>query len=126
MIKLNYLTSFSRDLVLGEPFGALKSGEYHSWIRSLTLFPLYQSSLTKLLRNIFGAIKASAVIRFVKTYPALGLLLKVLQPVLPSFTAKRVAHMEFTKTKIDQRLDRKTDRKDIISYVSSFSSLPSS
>lgn len=36
---------------------------------------------------------------------------------MPSFSAKRAAHLEFTRAKIEKRLDRKTDRKDFTSYA---------
>ena len=58
------------------------------------------------------------VIRFAATYPAVGLLLRLLQTVMPSFSAKRAAHLKFTGTKVEKRLDQKTDRKDFISYAS--------
>ncbi|KAL8720308.1 MAG: hypothetical protein Q9225_002820 [Loekoesia sp. 1 TL-2023] len=35
----------------------------------------------------------------------------------PSFSAKRVAHLSFTEVKTQKRLDRKTDRKDFMTYV---------
>ncbi|KAL8948520.1 MAG: hypothetical protein Q9222_005301 [Ikaeria aurantiellina] len=88
------------DLALGEPFGALESGEYHSWIR-----------------NVFESIKFLGVIRFAATYPGAGLLLKSLQLVRPSLAAKRAAHMEFTSKKIERRLNLETDRKDFLTYI---------
>jgi hypothetical protein len=80
--------------------------------------PLHQAPLTNFSRNVFEAIKFLGVIRFAATYPTVGLLLKFLQTVMPSFSAKRAAHLEFTGTKIEKRLDQKTDRKDFISYAS--------
>lgn len=37
---------------------------------------------------------------------------------MPSFSAERAAHLEFTRAKIERRLDGKTDRKDFTAYVS--------
>ena len=68
-------------------------------------------------RNFFEAIKFLGVIRFAAAYPVVGLLLQSLQLLKPSFAAKRLAHLEFTRKMIDQRLKRKTDRKDFLQYV---------
>lgn len=46
------------------------------------------------------------------------MILKVLQLLRPSFSAKRVAHLAFTEDKTQERLDRKTDRKDFMTYAS--------
>ncbi|MCJ1352148.1 MAG: hypothetical protein MMC33_002132 [Icmadophila ericetorum] len=88
------------DLVLGEPFGALESGQYHSWIR-----------------NIFEGVKFIGVMRLADTYQMVGVLFKILQTAIPSIGAKRAAYLEFTRTKIESRLDRKTDRKDFMTYI---------
>jgi hypothetical protein len=42
----------------------------------------------------------------------------------PSFAAKRIAHLEFTRKKIDKRLNRETDRKDFLQYVSAKFAMP--
>ncbi|KAI4222796.1 MAG: hypothetical protein LQ349_007562 [Xanthoria aureola] len=46
------------------------------------------------------------------------LALRVLEVVMPSLTAKRVAYIELTKATVEKRLDTKTDRKDIMTYAS--------
>lgn len=56
--------------------------------------------------------------RFAATYPAVDLLFKVLLLVIPSFSAKRAAHLAFIETKTNKRLDRTTNRKDFIAYAS--------
>ena len=56
--------------------------------------------------------------RFAAMYPAARLLLKFLRLIKPSLAARRVAHLAFTKAKIEKRLQRKTDRKDFMTYVS--------
>lgn len=68
---------------------------------------------------MFEAIKFLGMVRFAGTYPAAGLLLKVLLFFKPSFSARRSAHLAFTKEKIVKRLERKTDRKDMFTYVCS-------
>ncbi|MCJ1462457.1 hypothetical protein MMC07_001059 [Pseudocyphellaria aurata] len=88
------------DLVLGESFGALESGEYHPWIR-----------------NVFESAKLLGVIRLTAAFPAFGLLFKLVQFLIPSISSKRAAHLEFTGAKIEKRLDRKTDRKDFTTYI---------
>lgn len=70
------------------------------------------------MKNLFASIKFSGVIRFAATYPAVGLLLKVLQSVMPSFSAKRAAHLAFTETKVNERLGRDTSREDLMTYAS--------
>jgi hypothetical protein len=37
---------------------------------------------------------------------------------MPSFAAKRAAHLEYTQKKIDARLARETDRSDFMTQVS--------
>lgn len=56
--------------------------------------------------------------RFAIIYPAAGLLLKLLLFFMPSLSSKRVTHLSFTEDKIQKRLDRKTDRKDFMTYAS--------
>jgi hypothetical protein len=62
------------------------------------------------------------LIRFAATYPIVGLFFKLLQPIMPSFAAKRAAHLAFTEGKTNERLERETDRKDFMTYAS-FSSI---
>lgn len=56
--------------------------------------------------------------RFAAMYPATRLLLQILRLIKPSLAARRVTHLAFTKAKIEKRLQRKTDRKDFMTYVS--------
>ncbi|KAL8855931.1 MAG: hypothetical protein Q9178_007445 [Gyalolechia marmorata] len=88
------------DLTLGEPFGALETGEYHTFIK-----------------NIMVATQFLGILRCATIYPAMDFALKVLKIVMPSFEAKRVEHLEFTRAKTEQRLEQKTDRKDFMTYV---------
>ena len=38
--------------------------------------------------------------------------------IIPSMAEKRKSHLAFTKQKTENRLDRDTDRKDFMTYVS--------
>ena len=78
--------------------------------------------LTKGYRNIFEGVKFNGVMRLADTYQMVGVLFKILQTAIPSIGAKRAAYLEFTRTKIESRLDRKTDRKDFMTYASFSSS----
>ncbi|KAL8905670.1 MAG: hypothetical protein Q9207_002484 [Kuettlingeria erythrocarpa] len=98
------------DLTLGEPFGALESGEYHPWIRYYRL--------TDRIRDMMGAVKFLGVLRCAAIYPAVKTALAFLMIIMPSVNAKRVAHRAFARNKIEQRLDLKTDRKDFMTYAS--------
>ena len=62
-------------------------------------------------------MKFLGILRYAAIYPLMGLALKVFKILMPSFEAKRIAHLEFTTTKIEKRLDLKTDRKDFMTYV---------
>ena len=50
-------------------------------------------------RNVFEAIEFLGVIHFAATYPAIGLLVKFLQTIMPSFSAKQTAHLTFTEAR---------------------------
>lgn len=69
-------------------------------------------------RNFFEAIKFLGFIRFAASYPLIGLIFQLIQRLIPSFAAKRRAHLEFTKRKVHERLTNETDRKDFLQYVS--------
>ena len=64
------------------------------------------------------AIRFLGILRCAATYPVMNLALKVLTIIMPSFEAQRVAHLEFTQAKIENRLDMETDRRDLMSYAS--------
>lgn len=56
--------------------------------------------------------------RFGAAYLAGDLFLEAFKILMPSLSAKQAAHWSFTKDKIMKRLNRKTDRKDFLTYVS--------
>lgn len=89
------------DLSLGEDFRALESGEYHFWVR-----------------DIFTALKMWRVLRFGEMYSLIGWLLNAMIKLSPHFTEKRDAFFKLPITRVEKRLERQTDRKDFMSYVS--------
>lgn len=107
------------DMTLGEPFGALELGDYTPWMGFV--FISLGSSITQLMiysSNVFSAIRFLGVIRFAETYLIVGLLFLLLQKLIPSFAAKRAAHLAYTKKMIDARLARETDRSDFMTQAS--------
>ncbi|KAL8696305.1 MAG: hypothetical protein Q9224_002863 [Gallowayella concinna] len=106
------------DLILGEPFGALETGEYHSYIKSFPpQNPFLQVLAANLIRNIIEWVKFGGVLRFINTYPALEFAFAVLKTIIPSLTTKQDAYLKFTEDKINKRLDLKTDRKDLMTNI---------
>lgn len=98
----NFLTfDVIGDLCLGEPFGAIESGEYHEWIV-----------------QIFQGLKFWRVLRFGNAYPVVGLLLKLVMILVPNVEAARDSFFKLPKVKVEKRLQMKTDRNDYMSYVS--------
>ncbi|OKL56912.1 hypothetical protein UA08_07745 [Talaromyces atroroseus] len=75
------------DLTLGEPFGALELGDYTDW-----------------MRTVFTSIKLLGVFRFAEAYTVIGLSFFILQKLMPSISAKRAAHLAYTKERIDARI----------------------
>lgn len=67
---------------------------------------------------MMGAIKFLGVLRCAAIYPAVKSALGLLMIIMPSINAKRAAHREFARTRIERRLDLKTDRKDFMTYAS--------
>ncbi|KAL8992647.1 MAG: hypothetical protein Q9169_006936 [Polycauliona sp. 2 TL-2023] len=104
------------DLTLGEPFGELETGRSHFYTRFLPNMFFWNEWL-KPNRNIFEAIKYLGLFRFAALYPVVNLAFKLVPIVMPSLTARKEAHREFTKAKVEKRLDLKTDRKDFMAYV---------
>lgn len=88
------------DLCLGEAFGTLESGSYHSWIE-----------------QILVGLKFVIVIRFAQAYPLFRVILNLVMNSVPNINKQKRAHMAYTVNKLEERLKKKTDRKDFISYV---------
>ncbi|KAF2264625.1 cytochrome P450 [Lojkania enalia] len=97
----NFLTfDVIGDLCLGESFGAIESGEYHSWII-----------------QIFQGLKFWRVLRFGNAYPLLGHLFRFMLAVVPSIEETRDSFFKLPKVKVEKRLQMKTERKDFMSYI---------
>ena len=102
MVKWYNFTTFDMigDLSFGEPFHSLENGEYHSWIV-----------------NIFKAIKFARFLRLARAYPPLEYVLRTLMGRISSIGKSRKKNIAYSHTKASNRLDTKTDRKDLISYI---------
>ncbi|RMZ84443.1 hypothetical protein DV738_g836, partial [Chaetothyriales sp. CBS 135597] len=86
------------DLMFGESFGCLEESKLHPWIELL-----------------FGSAKAYSFLIAVKQFP---LLSKILESMIPkAVIQKGVDHFNLTAAKTDERLKRKTDRPDIITFA---------
>ncbi|KAL8814103.1 MAG: hypothetical protein Q9223_006646 [Gallowayella weberi] len=57
------------------------------------------------------------IIAFVGTNPAVKLAFQGLKNTIPSLIARPLAHLEFSRKKVTDRLDLKTDRKDMMAYI---------
>ncbi|ORY14671.1 cytochrome P450 [Clohesyomyces aquaticus] len=97
----NFLTfDVIGDLCLGEPFGAIESGEYHVWIV-----------------QIFQGLKFWRVLRFGNAYPLLGYLFQFLMASIPAIEEIRDSFFKLPSVKVEKRLATKTNRKDFMSYI---------
>ena len=70
------------------------------------------------VRDLIETIKYVGYFQLGAKYSAVKLALKVLSITMPSVEAKRVFHLEWSKAKVENRLDMKTDRNDFMTYVS--------
>lgn len=86
------------DLAFGEPFGCLAGNQYHWWVRF-----------------ICDAVKATAYLKILWFYPLLLPLFLVLVP--QSLMSKRLATFNLSVEKVRRRLERKTSRPDLFSYI---------
>ena len=91
------------DLVFGESFQALEKGQYHVWVA-----------------NIFKIIKGVRLFRVFRAYPVVREVAFSLRGLFPSLTKARIEHAQFTRDKTIKRLDRETDRRDIMRNGISF------
>jgi cytochrome P450 len=88
------------DICFDESFGALKKGQYHSWIASL-----------------FQSLKIVRMFSVFRAYPILGKIVFSLLKLFPQVTKAGAEHQALTAQKAERRLDRQTDRKDIMRYA---------
>lgn len=100
MVRWINFTTFDiiGDLIYGESFDALESGEYHYWIKA-----------------IFGNLKAINFVRVLRAYPVIW------KPCLALFKLRPPPEhadiSRYTREKTQRRLKAKTDRKDIMRFV---------
>ena len=93
---LNFFTmDVIGDLAFGEPFGCLRNGEYHFWVRTL-----------------FSYLKGMSIAAAPRFYPSLEFLLQKLMP--KSVLEGQRRHTQFANERINRRLDLKTDRPDFM------------
>ncbi len=95
----NYFTfELIGDLSLGESFGCLDQSDYHPWVAA-----------------VYNAFKLLHMTGAVCKFPFLK---KVLDRLVPqSLKNAELEHYNFTKTKVQNRINLKTDRPDFMSYV---------
>ncbi|KAG8530292.1 uncharacterized protein KY384_004794 [Bacidia gigantensis] len=95
---LNFTTfDILGDLCFDESFGALESGRYHIWVTS-----------------IFQGLKAARMFRIFRAYPISRQLFSVVRMIVPYASRTRQRHFKFTDEKTEERMHRRTDRKDIM------------
>ena len=93
---LNFFTmDVIGDLAFGETFGCLKTGEYHSWVRTL-----------------FSYLKGMSLAAAPRYYPTTEFLFEKLIP--KSVLEGQRQHTQYAHAKINHRLDMKTDRPDFM------------
>ena len=86
------------DLCFGESFHCVEKGVYHPWVSIL-----------------FDGVKLGAIIMSTNRYPLLKSITTKFAP--KSLIAKRESHNQFTDHKVTKRIEMKTDRADIMSYI---------
>lgn len=99
MIRMYNFTTFDimSDLTFGESLGMLDRGDYVPWVT-----------------NVFGGIKVANTLSPLWAYTATDYLTK---KILPLFNSKSESHKQFSKERVDKRLQKDIDRGDIWSLV---------
>ncbi|KAH7396245.1 cytochrome P450 monooxygenase-like protein [Pyrenochaeta sp. MPI-SDFR-AT-0127] len=98
---LNFTTfDITGDLAFDESFDSLKNEDYNSWIA-----------------NMFQLLRVASMLRATSTYPIVGVPIMMLLKKIPGLAKARYAHESYTRDKTARRLEKKTDRKDFISYI---------
>ncbi|KAL8663419.1 MAG: hypothetical protein Q9168_008100 [Polycauliona sp. 1 TL-2023] len=78
----------------------------------------YNFTTFDIIGDIMQAIKFFGFIKTSAKYAVLRYALKLLEAVVPSIAESRARHFEFTKTRIEKRLEMETTRTDIMAYAS--------
>ena len=96
---MNFITfDITSDLMFGEPFGCLRDNKMHPWIALL-----------------FDSVTAIMVVGVLNQYPALKAMSRKLIP--KSIMQKEADHFNYGVQKVDQRLERGTERPDFMSAI---------
>ncbi|KAH7413772.1 cytochrome P450 monooxygenase-like protein [Phaeosphaeria sp. MPI-PUGE-AT-0046c] len=99
MKYLNFTTfDITGDLTFDESFGSLESENYDSWIAI-----------------IFDWIRFGAYLRVLTFY---GFPIQTFFKIIPALRQGLDTHRNYTGDKMERRLNKKTDRKDFLSYIS--------
>ena len=101
MVKTFNLITFDiiSDLSFGESFGGLRTRTLHPWITAFFEFMMF--------RTVF--------IQFINM--KIPVVSKLVNAIFLPIMAKRVGAMNYTKAKIEQRLDQGNELPDFMSYV---------
>ncbi|CAO2647238.1 Nn.00g081600.m01.CDS01 [Neocucurbitaria sp. VM-36] len=98
---LNFTTfDITGDLAFDESFGALEAEDYNSWIA-----------------NLFNLLRVASILHVVRDYPMLGMPLTKMLEKVPALRKAKYTHDNYTREKTERRLNKKTERKDFISYI---------
>jgi cytochrome P450 len=101
MVQNFNLTTFDivSDLAFGESFDGLRTRTPHPWIIAFFLFAMMRTVMVQI-----SMLKIPILSR---------LILTLMVPLV----SKKFGAMSYTKAKIENRIDQKTDRPDFMSYV---------
>ncbi|KAL0933736.1 cytochrome p450 [Colletotrichum truncatum] len=83
------------DLAFGEPFGCLDGSDYHPWVKA-----------------IFQMARLGTVLQLATHYPFIGKLMMAMVPA--KAIRERQVHEDFTKAKLQRRMELGQDRPDLI------------
>jgi cytochrome P450 len=101
MVEFFNLTTFDivSDLAFGESFGGLKTRTPHPWIKAFFHFAMMRTVMVQI------------------TQLRIPVLSKLTIMLLMPLVSSKLGAMNYTKEKIEHRIDKKTDRPDFMSYV---------
>jgi cytochrome P450 len=98
MRYLNFTTfDILGDLCFADSFGALDSEDYGSWVS-----------------GVFNALKMTRMLRVIRSYYAIGVPFFWLLKRFPGIVKARQRHQDYTKQKMDKRINTATERKDFM------------
>jgi cytochrome P450 len=100
MVSMYNFTTFDvmGDLTFGDPLGMLENTDYHPWVA-----------------NMFTNFRFGSYLHTIRNYPAFERLL--LNMIPKSINEKRKMHGEFTRARVDKRLEKQDARPDIWGLV---------